>query len=165
MPPFTQIVFSQIGGHVLKPHSRNGKAIARVGGILAVSRAFGDKQLNPYVTCQPEIQTFDVNSPQNKFLIIACDGVWDVITDEEACSLIQSIANPEEAAKVLRDTALTKGSQDNISVIVLRFSSPDNTTTSVGNNPPFNNSKRVLVYLLGVLLLLFFAIIFYLQNS
>ncbi len=49
----------------------------RVQGVLAVSRALGDKVLNPYVIPEPEITQTRVD-PQHEFLILACDGVWDV---------------------------------------------------------------------------------------
>ncbi|XP_029122489.1 probable protein phosphatase 2C 11 isoform X5 [Elaeis guineensis] len=53
----------------------------RVGGVLAVSRAFGDKLLKPYVVAEPEIQEEDIKGVE--FLIIASDGLWNVVSNEE----------------------------------------------------------------------------------
>lgn len=55
------------------------------------------------------------------FLIMACDGVWDKVSDAEAVSIVAPISDPEKAAIKLRDWAYFKGSDDNISVIVVRF--------------------------------------------
>ncbi len=66
--------------------------------MLAVSRALGDIILQPYVTPEPEITEFDISPTDriqsNQLLILACDGVWDVITDEEATTLIRSSPDP-----------------------------------------------------------------------
>lgn len=48
-------------------------------------------------------------------------GLWDIIDDTEAINIVSSIPNVEEAACRLRDSALQRGSNDNISVIVVRF--------------------------------------------
>ncbi|KAF9616309.1 hypothetical protein IFM89_029085 [Coptis chinensis] len=53
----------------------------RVGGVLAVSRAFGDKLLKQYVVADPEIQEVVIDSSL-EFLILASDGLWDVVTNE-----------------------------------------------------------------------------------
>jgi len=53
----------------------------RVGGVLAVSRAFGDKLLKQYVVADPEIKEEVVDSSL-EFLILASDGLWDVVTNE-----------------------------------------------------------------------------------
>uniref|UniRef100_A0A6N2NC48 protein-serine/threonine phosphatase n=1 Tax=Salix viminalis TaxID=40686 RepID=A0A6N2NC48_SALVM len=53
----------------------------RVGGVLAVSRAFGDRLLKQYVVADPEIQEEKVDSSL-EFLILASDGLWDVVTNE-----------------------------------------------------------------------------------
>jgi serine/threonine protein phosphatase PrpC len=52
-----------------------------VGGVLAVSRAFGDKLLKQYVVADPEIKEEVVDSSL-EFLILASDGLWDVVTNE-----------------------------------------------------------------------------------
>ena len=53
----------------------------RVGGSLAVSRAFGDHALKSAgVTAKPYINKH-ILRPFDKYLVIVSDGVWDVLTD------------------------------------------------------------------------------------
>ncbi|GER45116.1 protein phosphatase 2C family protein [Striga asiatica] len=92
----------------------------RVGGVLAVSRAFGDRLLKQYVVADPEIQEEKVDDTL-EFLILASDGLWDVVTNEEAVSMTRPISDPEEAAKRLMQEAHQRGSGDNITVVVVRF--------------------------------------------
>ena len=90
----------------------------RVGGMLAVSRALGDGFLGDAVNPTPHIRRVELNE-DDAFMILACDGVWDVMTDQEACDLISPEIDPLQAAKKLRDQAFEKNSLDNISVIVV----------------------------------------------
>lgn len=92
----------------------------RVGGVLAVSRAFGDRLLKQYVVADPEIQEEKVDSSL-EFLILASDGLWDVVTNEEAVAMVKPIQDPEEAAKRLMQEAYQRGSADNITTVVVRF--------------------------------------------
>ncbi|KAK6158694.1 hypothetical protein DH2020_006008 [Rehmannia glutinosa] len=92
----------------------------RVGGVLAVSRAFGDRLLKQYVVADPEIQEEKVDDTL-EFLILASDGLWDVVTNEEAVSMTKPIQDPEEAAKRLMQEAYQRGSGDNITIVVVRF--------------------------------------------
>ncbi|KAK4284084.1 hypothetical protein QN277_000960 [Acacia crassicarpa] len=91
----------------------------RVGGVLAVSRAFGDKLLKPYVVADPEIQEEEIDGVD--FIIIASDGLWNVISNKEAVSLVQNITDAEEASRELIKEAYTRGSSDNITCVVVRF--------------------------------------------
>eukprot|EP00262_Sarcandra_glabra_P014262 TRINITY_DN4131_c0_g2_i1.p1 TRINITY_DN4131_c0_g2~~TRINITY_DN4131_c0_g2_i1.p1 ORF type:complete len:282 (-),score=67.49 TRINITY_DN4131_c0_g2_i1:369-1214(-) len=92
----------------------------RVGGVLAVSRAFGDRLLKPYVVADPEIKEEVIDSSL-EFLILASDGLWDVVTNEEAVSMVKSIEDPEQAARRLTEEANERGSSDNITSVVVRF--------------------------------------------
>mmetsp|Transcript_26289 Transcript_26289/g.78076 ORF Transcript_26289/g.78076 Transcript_26289/m.78076 type:complete len:292 (-) Transcript_26289:191-1066(-) len=93
----------------------------RVGGVLAVSRAFGDKPLKQFVISTPHVRE-DMLSRDDEFLILASDGVWDVINNEDSIALIRDIKDePEKAAKRLAEEAYSRGSCDNISCIVIRF--------------------------------------------
>ncbi|XP_057432941.1 probable protein phosphatase 2C 59 [Lotus japonicus] len=93
----------------------------RVGGVLAVSRAFGDRLLKQYVVADPEIQEEKVDTSL-EFLILASDGLWDVVSNEEAVAMIKPIEDAEEAAKRLMQEAYHRGSADNITCVVVRFS-------------------------------------------
>ena len=53
----------------------------RVGGVLAVSRAFGDRPLKKYVVPTPEIRT-EAITPEDEFVIFASDGLWDVMSNQ-----------------------------------------------------------------------------------
>ncbi|MBA0594349.1 hypothetical protein Gorai_011258, partial [Gossypium raimondii] len=92
----------------------------RVGGVLAVSRAFGDRHLKQYVVADPEIQEEKIDNSL-EFLILASDGLWDVVSNEEAVAMIKPIQDPEQAAKQLMQGAYQRGSADNITCVVVRF--------------------------------------------
>jgi len=92
----------------------------RVGGVLAVSRAFGDKPLKRYVIATPDIREESLRD-DDEFLILASDGLWDVISNQDAAGIVRNIHDPQRAAARLAEEALQRGSNDNISCIVIRF--------------------------------------------
>lgn len=72
--------------------------IQRVNGSLAVSRALGDFEyknvegMGPceqLVSPEPEINVTERN-PGDEFLVLACDGIWDVMTNDELCDFVRS---------------------------------------------------------------------------
>ncbi len=95
----------------------------RLNSILAVTRALGDSFLEPSITADPHTEVFDFDE-HDEFLILACDGLWDVCDDETACNLVREEFDPRKASVKLRDYAFDKGSMDNISVLVVRFLHP-----------------------------------------
>jgi serine/threonine protein phosphatase PrpC len=106
-------------------------ARGRVLGILAVTRSFGDHGMKEFVTAQPYITTTILGSEESgseithPFLILACDGVWDVFTDQEAVDFVNEKleANGGEmctdAAECLVQASIDRGSADNITAIVI----------------------------------------------
>jgi protein phosphatase 1L len=92
--------------------------VARVQGSLAMSRSLGDAGLKPFVTAEPRVVEGRLGR-KNDVAVIACDGLWDVVTAEEALAVARNSSRPEEAADRLLTLATTKGSTDNITVIVL----------------------------------------------
>lgn len=60
----------------------------RVLGVLAMSRAIGDNYLKPYVISKPEVTVTD-RVKQDEFLILASDGLWDVVSNETACNVVR----------------------------------------------------------------------------
>ncbi|PKA63916.1 putative protein phosphatase 2C 59 [Apostasia shenzhenica] len=92
----------------------------RVCGVLALSRAFGDKHLKQFVVADPDIQE-ELVDDSLEFLILASDGLWDVVGNEEAVEMIKAIDDPEEAAKRLVEESHRRGSYDNVTCVVVRF--------------------------------------------
>ena len=60
----------------------------RVLGILAVSRSFGDHLYKRYVPADPYVNSVELTE-DSEFVVIACDGVFDVLEDEEACTIVR----------------------------------------------------------------------------
>jgi serine/threonine protein phosphatase PrpC len=91
-------------------------------GDLSLSRAMGDIDNKPYVSHLPEVYKYNVTN-QDKFIIYACDGLWDVLDNQEVTSFVHEYLNkgvdPKTTnySKLLADFALRSGSTDNISVI------------------------------------------------
>eukprot|EP00884_Botryococcus_braunii_P011861 jgi/Botrbrau1/20676/Bobra.0058s0008.3 len=105
----------------------------RVMGVLAVSRAIGDHCLRPFVIARPEV-TILARRPDDELLLLASDGLWDVLSNQEACTLAkrclrrarQRGASRESAARiaatVLTRAAVDRGSRDNVTVVVVDLS-------------------------------------------
>jgi len=104
------------GGFVTRTKTKRGE-ISRVCAILGVARALGDTFLQPMVTCVPDVFTFEIE--KYDFLILACDGLWDVVSDIEAVHVVSAAKHMGDAAMRLRNLAFSRKSDDNISVLVL----------------------------------------------
>lgn len=99
-------------------------------GDLAVSRAFGDLDSQPYVSHLPEVFHYRL-SRKDKFMILACDGLWDVVSNQEAVNFILDTCYDMETgrynnkhkniAQKLAEFGYSKGSTDNITIIVVFF--------------------------------------------
>lgn len=94
----------------------------RVQGDLAVSRSLGDVSLQPYVTSNPFINSTKLGEDV-ECLIMACDGLWDMMSDQLAVDIVLACPDPRLSATALRDRAFLSGSTDNISVLTIFFSS------------------------------------------
>ncbi|TVU15811.1 hypothetical protein EJB05_39350 [Eragrostis curvula] len=94
--------------------------VPRVNGQLAVARAFGDQSLKAHLSSEPDIRHVPINSTI-EFVILASDGLWKVMKNQEAVDLVKSIKDPQAAAKRLTTEALARKSKDDISCIVIRF--------------------------------------------
>jgi len=99
------------------------EGITRVGD-LSLSRAIGDGDQLPHVTHKPDIFYKKLN--KTKYIVLACDGLWDVILNDELGVLIdqfkQNMLNNKTTlnpAKSLAELAITRGSNDNVSVIIV----------------------------------------------
>lgn len=106
------------GGHIINE---------RVNGILMLARAIGDGGLGEAVGCLPHI-TKAVRK-DGMYMILACDGVWDVMKDQEAADMVLAIGNCLEAAKAIKDEALSRGSTDNVSCVVVNLTPKERLTS------------------------------------
>merc|ERR1712060_738962 len=110
--------------------------IQRVNGSLAVSRALGDFEYKnvdgkgpteQLVSPEPEFYIKERDESRDEFLVLAYDGVWDVMSNEEICSFIghrmRVHDNLETICNEVIDTCLYKGSRDNMSIIIIAFPS------------------------------------------
>ncbi|XP_029081159.1 integrin-linked kinase-associated serine/threonine phosphatase 2C isoform X2 [Monodon monoceros] len=109
----------------------------RVLGVLEVSRSIGDGQYKRCgVTSVPDIRRCQL-TPNDRFILLACDGLFKVFNPEEAVNFILSCledekiqsregkpavdARYEAACNRLANKAVQRGSADNVTVMVVRI--------------------------------------------
>lgn len=96
------------------------EGIPRVGD-LSLSRAIGDGDQLPHITHRPDTKIIK-NIKKIKYLVIGCDGLWDVVLNDEIGDLIDEFlkkTNNPNPAKDLAELAIKRGSGDNVSVIIV----------------------------------------------
>lgn len=107
-----------------------------LNGVLSVTRALGDWDMklprgssSPLIA-EPEFRQIALTE-EDEFLIIGCDGIWDVLTSQQAVSLVRRGLrrhdDPEQCAKELVMEALRLNTFDNLTVIIVCFTSVDQT--------------------------------------
>lgn len=103
----------------------------RVSGVLAVTRSLGDFYLKDFVIAEPFVseQTISVAAPTTSeqqppsFVVLACDGLWDVMSDQEVVDYVISFEGERHSiARYLIKEAIRRGSADNITVVVAMLS-------------------------------------------
>jgi protein phosphatase PTC1 len=93
----------------------------RLQGQTAITRALGDQDLKPYCISTPYYTCTELTS-ECRFVILACDGVWDVLTDDAAVALVKDLAPDASAmAQKLVNEALRLESKDNLTAAVIAF--------------------------------------------
>lgn len=107
--------------------------VARVNGDLAVSRAFGDAQYKQTggpaqedhpVTADPELLRLECDPTD--FLLLVCDGISEAgfPNREVVCTAVEwlrRVADPAKAARAIVSKALSSGSKDNLSCMIVLF--------------------------------------------
>uniref|UniRef100_A0ACD5WAR5 Uncharacterized protein n=1 Tax=Avena sativa TaxID=4498 RepID=A0ACD5WAR5_AVESA len=103
------------GGYV----SCGNNGVWRVQDCLAVSRAFGDAGLKRWVISEPEITRLPLTAGC-EFLVLASDGLWNKVSNQEAVDAVsRSSAGRGNSCKDLVDMARSRGSRDDITVMVV----------------------------------------------
>ncbi|XP_028776218.1 protein phosphatase 2C 37 [Neltuma alba] len=151
---------------LLRVQAAGGRVIywdgPRVLGVLAMSRAIGDNYLKPYVISEPEV-TVTERTDEDECLILASDGLWDVVSNDTACGVVRmclKVQKPpsppgspgsdmavysaadgsdkacSDASILLTKLALARHSTDNVSVVVvdLRKEKPQCNSDEANNN-------------------------------
>mmetsp|Transcript_16438 Transcript_16438/g.35701 ORF Transcript_16438/g.35701 Transcript_16438/m.35701 type:complete len:528 (+) Transcript_16438:85-1668(+) len=102
----------------------------RVNGALALSRALGDHKLKPVISAEPDIHSRPVGT-SDELLIVASDGLWDVMSSQQAVSMALSRFRSERAKGISMDRILMEvsnellarafdlGTVDDVTVMVL----------------------------------------------
>jgi serine/threonine protein phosphatase PrpC len=128
-------------------------------GDLSVSRAFGDLDNVPHITHIPDI--FHYNLLQDdEFIVLACDGVWDVLRNEDVVNFIRDnntkshletyqipgkyptkIPDDNNIARKLAEYAIARGSTDNVSVLIVFLLNPGDPYISSYNSITTTSKK------------------------
>jgi serine/threonine protein phosphatase PrpC len=92
----------------------------RLNGILCITRGLGDFDLkNRGLIADPHVIKRLIDHSLD-YCVIASDGVWDVLSPDDVAKITQD-HNIDDLAKIIVETAKNKGSEDNISCIVIEL--------------------------------------------
>ncbi|XP_008776256.1 probable protein phosphatase 2C 47 [Phoenix dactylifera] len=123
-----------------------------LNGVLSVTRALGDWDMKfPCGSCSPLIAEPEfrqtILTEEDEFVIMGCDGIWDVMSSQHAVSIVRRGLrrhdNPEQCARDLVMEALQLKAIDNLTVIVVCFSSEHQETASPSHCPDKQQPARL----------------------
>jgi serine/threonine protein phosphatase PrpC len=98
------------------------EGVCRVGD-LSLSRSFGDEDNAPYISQKPDVY-YKKLCEETKYIVMGCDGLWDVIQNDEMFELLETLKKKkynENLASCLANECLKRGGTDNISIIIVEI--------------------------------------------
>jgi protein phosphatase PTC1 len=99
----------EAGGFIVK---------GRLCAMIAVTRGLGDFDFEDSgMTCEPFLDSVPISEVE--FLVVASDGLWDIVDDEQCCSLVRSWGRQDTLAHRLARNARIGGTDDDVTVIVV----------------------------------------------
>ena len=108
----------------------------RICGTLMLTRIFGNYEYKEYkedndneeksnnkgLICEPFISKMEIDlSIENQFLIIASDGIWDIITEEDIQNIIQKYKDTQKICSIIIKKCLENEAWDNMSVFAVKL--------------------------------------------
>ncbi|XP_028854055.1 protein phosphatase 1A-like isoform X1 [Denticeps clupeoides] len=111
------------GGAVLVQRVNGSLAVSRALGDFAFKRVRGKGPTEQLVSPEPEVSAIRRCPAGDEFVVLACDGIWDVMSNDELCDFVRSRlqvhGDLERVCSDVIDTCLYKGSRDNMSVVLV----------------------------------------------
>ena len=102
---------------------KNGGIVfnGRVFGTLMLTRSFGDKEMKNYgLIVNPSYYEKKI-SDSDSFIVVASDGVWDVISEDEILKIGQTKISSEKFSRKIVDLAKERDTRDNVSCITIKL--------------------------------------------
>ena len=124
---------------------REGGTVAhgRLGGFLEVTRALGDLDEHGFkpagLSAAPQLKSQPLRSPDDEFLILATDGLWDALSADDAVRIARDELRAYEdaalASEKLVEAALRRKADDNVTAMVLWFNPIPEAAAEVPRRP------------------------------
>ena len=102
----------------------------RICGTLMLTRIFGNYEYkeenengnNKGLICEPFISKIEIDlSIENQFLILASDGIWDILTEEEVQNIIKKYQDTQKICSIIIKKCLENEAWDNMSVFAVKL--------------------------------------------
>ncbi|CAN0896293.1 Probable protein phosphatase 2C 14 [Linum grandiflorum] len=112
----------------------------RVHGILSVSRSIGDAHLKAWVSAEPDTKILQLK-PDMEFLVLASDGLWEVVGNQEAVDIVTKLCMPEKEVGLVNVSPSPKLRR--VSLVKQRQEEEDDGFPSENDVPPPLKSRRI----------------------
>lgn len=118
------------GGRIVRPDPQGPLRVCSPDGRtgLAVSRGLGDHSfkdprhcVRPLLDATPDVREVALRRGEDELLVMASDGLWDVMSSQQAVDMARSVPSAHLASDLLAKEAIACGSQDNVTVVVVRL--------------------------------------------
>jgi serine/threonine protein phosphatase PrpC len=102
----------------------------RICGTLMLTRIFGNYEYkeenengnNKGLICEPFISKIEIDlSIENQFLILASDGIWDILTEEEVQNIVKKYQDTQKICSIIIKKCLENEAWDNMSVFAVKL--------------------------------------------
>ncbi len=104
------------GGDIDPPY------VVRAGHGLMVTRSFGDRMFRAVgVIATPEVSSRTLTA-SDRYLVAACDGLWDVLKNEEVARIVRAASSAQAGATALAEAVAERRGRDNLTILTVCLS-------------------------------------------